>query len=291
MAKLINGKTAYKVGLHIHTTRSDGKRSYEDVIALYKENGYDAVAVTDHWVWNDGETADGVTVLSGAEFNIGGSDAGGVGVYHILGIGCDGDPKVRMSDPAQTVIDKIHEAGGIAVLAHPAWSLNTPEQIFALSGIDMTEIYNTVSAVHGSDRPYSGVIIDQVASRGRYINIHAADDSHHYEGEDACFAYVWVYAASPSSEDIKAALLRGDYFSTSGPELDVRYSDGVVKISSSPVSKLAIFSNTVWTLGHILRGEGITEMTYVPIDEERYIRVEATDGDGRVAWSNIVRVK
>ncbi len=291
MAQIINGRLAYKVGLHIHTDKSDGHRSYNDVIALYKENGYDAIAITDHWVWNEGERSNGMPIISGAEFNIGGRDAGDVGVYHILGIGCTSDPGCNITDSPQTLINKIHAKDGIAILAHPAWSLNSPDQIFALNGIDMTEIYNTVSAAHESDRPYSGVIIDQVASRGKFMHIHAADDSHYYDGTDSCFAYVWVYSNSDSAEDIKAALLRGDFYSTSGPDINVKYDGKTVSIKTSPVSKIAILSNIVWAKNHTKRGKDITEMSYLPCCDEKYIRVEATDAEGRVAWSNIIPLK
>ncbi len=288
MAQIINGRLAYKIGLHIHTTRSDGKLSYQDVIALYKKNGYDAVAVTDHWVWNDTERVCGIPVISGAEFNIGGRDGGGDGVYHILGIGCNSNPECDKADSPQTLINKIHAKGGIAVLAHPAWSLNTPEQILALKGIDMTEIYNSVSDAHESVRPYSGIIIDQIASKGLYIPIHAADDSHYYDGTDACIAYVWVYAESDSVEDIKRALLSGDFYSTMGPDIDVKYDGEKITVKTSSVNKIAILSNIVWNSNHTKRGNNLTEMTYIPCEGERYVRVEAIDSKGNSAWSNII---
>ena len=40
----IFGKTRVKVGLHQHTTRSDGALTPMEMTALYRENGYDAVA-------------------------------------------------------------------------------------------------------------------------------------------------------------------------------------------------------------------------------------------------------
>ena len=38
-----------KGGLHCHTTRSDGKGTREEVIAKHVQNGYDFLALTDHW--------------------------------------------------------------------------------------------------------------------------------------------------------------------------------------------------------------------------------------------------
>jgi len=41
-------KPFYRGNTHCHTTRSDGRRSPEEVIALYREAGYDFLALTDH---------------------------------------------------------------------------------------------------------------------------------------------------------------------------------------------------------------------------------------------------
>ena len=60
MYKDIFGKTRQKVGLHIHTTNSDGKATPEEVIEIYKAHGYDAIAFTDHNRYNEGEKKDGI---------------------------------------------------------------------------------------------------------------------------------------------------------------------------------------------------------------------------------------
>ena len=54
---------------------------------MYKRQGYDVVAITDHWIHRDSGEIGGLRILSGAEYNIGGGDAS-TGVYlsliHIL---------------------------------------------------------------------------------------------------------------------------------------------------------------------------------------------------------------
>ena len=37
-----------KINLHIHTTFSDGKADFEDVLNNAKANGYEMIAITDH---------------------------------------------------------------------------------------------------------------------------------------------------------------------------------------------------------------------------------------------------
>ena len=39
----------FKGNLHTHTNRSDGRLSPEESVALYREHGYDFMALTDHW--------------------------------------------------------------------------------------------------------------------------------------------------------------------------------------------------------------------------------------------------
>ena len=34
----------YKIGLHVHTTLSDGRKSPDEVARIYKEAGFDAIA-------------------------------------------------------------------------------------------------------------------------------------------------------------------------------------------------------------------------------------------------------
>ena len=91
----LTGKRRYKINLHCHSTRSDGRISYEEVLAAYARAGYDMLAVTDHWVWGEAGTFTGslpdgtpqtMRILSGCEFNVGGGDSL-EGVLHILGVG------------------------------------------------------------------------------------------------------------------------------------------------------------------------------------------------------------
>ena len=53
----------------MHTTISDGRRSLEEALRIYRDAGYDAVAVTDHWIYGAGGSFEGMTILSGAEYN------------------------------------------------------------------------------------------------------------------------------------------------------------------------------------------------------------------------------
>ena len=216
----MQGIRRLKIGLHTHTTRSDGKKTPEEAAKIYKDAGYDAVALTDHWVFGEECELEGLHILSGCEYNVGGADARDV-VYHIVGVGMRRDPglttKLR-DDPAlssaqkaKIIIDAIHAEGGLAVLAHPAWSLNTPAQVMAAGDFDVTEIFNSVSEHGMSDRPYSGLIVDMLASEYGFAKpLLATDDTHYYQGEH-CRGIVMVEADAAESMGFVEAIRAGKF--------------------------------------------------------------------------------
>lgn len=296
------GKPRQKLGLHIHTTRSDGQKTPEQALSLFRKAGYDAVALTDHWVYNPAGTFEGMTVLSGCEYNVGGGLSQN-GVFHIVGIGMQSDPvklhpeltdSTRFSDTrahANAIIDAIREVGGLAELAHPAWSLNTPEQIRALHGLYATEIYNTVSECGASNRPYSGAIVDLMATEGRLFNLLAVDDCHYYT-TDHCVAYTMAEAADASSDTLLSALSAGSFYATLSPEVHLRkQSDGSLLLRCSPACRVTFMSNLVWAPDRQVWGQDITEAVYHPKDGELFVRAEVTDSNGKMGWSNPISLQ
>ncbi len=286
MFKDILGKTRQKVALHQHTTLSDGKKTPDEVIEIYKAHGYDAVALTDHWKHSETTVCEGMQLISGAEYNFGGS-RGDIGVYHILSLFAKELPQISREDDPQTAIDKIHAAGGMAVLAHPAWSLNTPDMIMKLRDVDATEIYNAVSERGESFRPDSSVIIDMVAGMGREYPLLATDDSHYYDGIDNCMGFVMVESESSEPEALREAILQKRFYASQGPEIHLLREGEKFRVLCSPVSHIYFASNSVWTV-RSKHGEGITEMDYTPNGDEKFVRAFVVDKNGRSAWSNIV---
>lgn len=279
------GKQRFKVNLHTHTSLSDGRRSPAEALRLYREHGYDAVALTDHWEWTENTRAEGITVLGGAEYNCGGSDSRN-GVFHIVGLGCTHAPAVHKGMGAQEMIDAIHEANGLAILAHPAWSLNTPAQILPLRGVDATEIYNTTSGLHHSRRPDASIIVDMLGAEGRYYPLIADDDTHYYDG-DECRSFIMVHAEDDEPQTLLEAIRAGDFYASQGPEVHLRKEGDEYVAYTSPCTSIVFLSNLVWA-PRAFEGEGLTEARYKPRKGERYLRVEVCDENGRRAWTNIL---
>ena len=301
----IHGKRRLKLGLHTHTTLSDGHKTPEEALEIYTALGYDAIALTDHWIYTPADLKrDGAAVLSGCEYNIGGNH-GPSGVYHIVGVGMSHDPRIdknAMNDPsvpsceqARRIIEKIRAAGGLAVFAHPAWSLNTPEQIMAVGDFDALEIYNSVSEAGMSDRPYSGLLVDMIASVGCRPPLTATDDTHYYTGEEGRgFIMVEadaVEAAGGGMAGMVQAVRNGRFYASQGPEIHLeRWDETTVRLTCTPCEKIVFLSNIVWTQGRVTRGDGLTEALYTLDPGDTFVRAEVTDQNGKQAWSNILTV-
>ncbi|MBP3392716.1 MAG: CehA/McbA family metallohydrolase [Clostridia bacterium] len=281
------GQKWYKVGLHIHTTLSDGALSPEAAARVYKEAGFDAIALTDHWKYHGPDEIAGLKIISGCEYNLGTTDSV-AGVMHIVGVGMKQDPCILPTATRQEIIDGINGAGGLAILAHPAWSLNTTQDAQALTGFGATEIYNTVSDVNQSSRPYSGYFVDLLANHGIAYPLLATDDVHYYDGNDEAKSYIMVAASSLDADAILQAVREGAFYATQGPELYVSREEDRIIVRCSSCTKIMFLSNAVWAPDKILRGEDLTYGEYPLKDFEQWVRVEVVDREGRYGWSNVL---
>ncbi len=278
-----NGNKYFKVAFHLHSNISDGKLSPEEIAECFKNDGYDAITLTDHWRYGESKELGGLHIISGIEYDNG----PGTSTMHIVGFGMKNDPDAENSDNRQAIIDKINGAGGCAVLAHPAWSLNSIADAKALDGITATEIYNAVSEAGESLRPYSDHFVDMCAVNGMYFGIFAVDDAHYYGGVDDRRGWVMVKADELSDEAIVKAIRNGDFFASQGPMLFVTREGSKVIIETSPCDTIAVLSDFAWLPNRVKRGSGITRHEYTFRDDEKWLRVEVRDGDKR-AWSNII---
>lgn len=299
----ITGKKRLKVGLHTHTSQSDGQKTPEEVIRLYEKAGYDILAITDHWIYTDASEYGNMKLISGCEYNIAyyNETTKTEDTFHIVGLNMKYNPKVPgtgacgdmpdipdIFERVKSIVKLIREAGGIAVLAHPAWSLNSPEQIIAAGDFDALEIYNSVSECGMSDRPYSGIIVDMLATKDVHYPLLATDDAHYYTG-DECRGMVMVEADAVEEYGFSNTIRRGLFYATQGPEIHLELiSKTKIKLRCTPAVKIVFFSNLVWASEHAIRGEDLTEAVYTIKPNEKFIRAEITDINGLTAWSNII---
>lgn len=287
-------KPFFKGNLHTHTTNTDGRKSPEEALELYQAQGYDFIALTDHWKRTADKPymKDNMLVMTGTELDY----TLPAQVVHIVGVGVDESVfnNTDRGGTPQSGIDAIRKAGGRAILAHPAWSLNTHEVIGALQGLTAAEIYNSVSSIPwNSDRADSTDILDVAATQGRLLNTVAADDSHFYTGEE-CTSYIMLQTGELTQENVLRALDEGSFYATRGPRFDqIEVTEDEIRVRCSDVRYIVFHSNLPWVGGRTFSGENLTEASYKINRErgERFVRVILIDKEGRRAWANPIEIK
>lgn len=279
----------YKGNLHMHTTLSDGKLSPDGAIALYRQAGYDFIALTDHWVQSETAMRDGLIVLSGCEWDTGNTNPN---VFHIIGIGMDRPVLLNRSQKPgpQEIIDNINQAGGLAILAHPAWSVTDPDDLIALRGLAGVEIYNTISGLPwNARRADSGIYVDICAKKGKLLPCMAADDCHYYNGEQTR-SFIMVKAEERSAQSIKKAIEEGNFYASQGPLFQsINVTEQTVSVHCSRVETVVFYSNTVWCEDRVKTG-GVDSATYKIKPSDQFVRIELIDADGRIAWNSPIDV-
>lgn len=186
-----------KVNLHIHTVYSDGKGDAEQIIASAKENGYELISITDHNSVEVHKKFKDDILLTGVEFDC----WCGYVFIHLLAYGIDIEsPAIQpfLSKNKQgtesaivrlftfrnikKLIDAIHEAGGVAVLAHPAccWALRLESLIKNLikKGLDGIEVYYPYPRFRSVVKFHSAKTVKKIAGRYPELIQTGGDDFH-----------------------------------------------------------------------------------------------------------------
>ena len=281
----------FKANFHCHTTESDGRLSPIDVAGFYEYAGYDILAITDHRKVTRLPSTENLLLISGIELDY---ILPGQWV-HILGIGMDssvGKKWNRFGTP-QEGINLIRKLGGLAVLAHPAWSLNTPEFMRSLTGLSGVEIWNSVSTLPlNGDRADSSSLLDVTwASGGELLPVFANDDSHPYQTE-AATAATMVQAEEKTAPSVMAALKAGRFYATTGPQIyqiENKNNQEII-VHCSPAEAVIFYSDCPWAAGRAVIKSGMTECSYFIQKNDHFVRTEIRDAGGRRAWSAPIKV-
>ncbi|MBN1401612.1 MAG: CehA/McbA family metallohydrolase [Anaerolineae bacterium] len=281
----------YKGNLHTHTTQSDGLFTPDQAIAWYREHGYDFIAVTDHWVFTQGQTFAPSTqfiTLSGAELH-------GPG-YHMLALGSFALPDEATGDSAQAIADAIGRQGGLAYIAHPYWMGQTSADIGQIGGLAGVEVFNSVCEMMDG-LGYASVQWDELLASGLRLTGLAVDDVHWRHGAQGQ-GFVMVRAPQLEEQAILEALRSGHFYASTGPTLsDLRVvagSDGgpALQVRCSPCQSITFYAAA--SHGHRFKaaaGEWLDGAVWPIRAEQVYLRVECRDAMGHTAWSNPVFVQ
>ncbi len=186
-----------KVNLHLHSTFSDGKGNAEDLLRQAVEKGYKKIAFCDHntlEAYHKTEILKNSIVLPAVEFDV----WCGYVFMHLLAYGIDVNNEELLSFCAKNkketeldivrifakrdikkLIKVIHNAGGIAVLAHPAccWAINFEGFIKKLIsyGLDGLEVYYPYKRHRGIIKFNKAETVEKLANKYSLIKTGGTD--------------------------------------------------------------------------------------------------------------------
>ena len=183
-----------RVNLHIHTTFSDGKADAFDIIRQAKEKGYQKIAICDHNTFEAHKQIHDDILMTGIEFDV----WCGYVFMHLLAYGidisneelhafCAKNKKETELDivrifakrDIKKLIKAIHNAGGIAVLAHPAccWAISLDRFVKKLIsyGLDGIEVYYPYRRHRGIIKFHTAEAVEKIADKYGLIKTGGTD--------------------------------------------------------------------------------------------------------------------
>lgn len=250
-------KKQYKANLHCHSVLSDGKKTPQELKAMYKEQGYSILSITDHETpkkHSDLNDPDFLTI-TGYEAYIRTSAECRADVYdkeiHINLFARDPEneaivcynPKYCKYIPAEQqeqyvkvgsqrtreysvayineFIKTAKENGYIAAYNHPWWSMEDEADILAYEGFFSMEMCNYSSYLLGH-LEYNAGLYDKMLCRGKRIACHSADDNHNSRPADSLEfdsfgGFAMIMPDDFTYDSVIDAMEKGEMYSSMGP--------------------------------------------------------------------------
>lgn len=292
----------WRGNLHTHSNLSDGCLEPAEVCRRYRAEGYDFIALTDHFIGQYGYPiadtrafrSEGFTTLLGAELHSGAMENGEL--WHILAVGLPEDfeppnaPHFKPIDGQESgaaLARRARDAGAFVAIAHPEWSGLTTEDARTIEAAHAVEVYNHGCAT-GCDRPHGFYTLDQMLSEGRQMTLCATDDAHFTE-PDHFGGWVMVKAEENDPDALLRALKDGAYYASTGPEIRaIHWEENAVVVETSAVASVIVQGRGSAAVG--AHGASMTR-TSVPLERfaaSPWMRVSVIDAAGRRAWANPV---
>ncbi|MBC8098970.1 MAG: PHP domain-containing protein [Armatimonadetes bacterium] len=284
----------WRGNLHTHSTISDGGLTPEQVCALYREAGYDFIALTDHFMpgfdWQLADTrpfrTSDFTTLIGAELHAPTTEFGIL--WHILAVGLPLDfaPNPE-NETGVTLAARALAAGAFVTIAHPDWYHLSEPDANTLDGVHAVEVFNGTSIDH-NDKPGGWSLLDILLARRRRLNALATDDAHIKPPRaDTLLGWTMVKSEANTPEMLLESLKAGHYYSSTGPAIyDVQLLPGnALSVRCSPAERIFV-TGTGWQAASVY-GNGLSaaEISLAKFDSP-YVRVTVRDAKGGRAWSN-----
>jgi hypothetical protein len=276
-----------KGNLHTHTAESDGDSPPAEVAAWYRDHGYDFLVITDHDKLTKIDAPAGLVLVDGEEV----TDRLPKKPLHVNAIGIARAVKPQGGatpvEVLQRDLDAVREAGGLPLVNHPnfGWAFGADE-LLQLRGLALLEIASGHPYVNAQGPPSAESMWDALLTRGRRVWGVAVDDSHHlkrvWDSDVALPGKAWVVVrAERNAKSIVAALERGDFYASTGVELE-ELAPLRVKVKAKNGAHYRI--QFIGAGGRVLQETEGTSAAYVARGDEVYVRIRVIDSNGRMAW-------
>ena len=276
----------WRGNLHTHSTRSDGRLAPEAVVEFYKDAGYDSLMLSDHF-WEcygypvtdtRGLRSRHFTTLLGAEIHA--PITAKNQDWHVVAAGLPLDFAPWSSgESIQSMCRRAAAAGAFLGIAHPQWYGLTTEDALSIPEAHAVEIYNHSCAVE-CDRGDGLVVLEEALATGR-ASTPTLPTMRTSSRPTQPVGWVMVKAEALEPELLLAALKRGDFYSSQGPEIhDIVVDGDEVKVACSPASWISVAG--IGSGSHCAHGSDLKRAA-LPLDcfgEGGYFRVTVTDDKG-----------
>jgi putative hemolysin/predicted metal-dependent phosphoesterase TrpH len=180
--------------LHMHTTCSDGKNSYEEMVQKALSLKFSFIAITDHTYGGSALCEDVIRQCRDEKRLLCIPSMEVTGKAHLLAIGIQSSIDKRL--PVKRQVEEIHRRGGIAIAAHPFWSRAPyPESELFETGMDAIEC--------------KGIPVDKKAAFFDKINelaIPCVSNSDAHNAAKMAASWVMCDGEIRSLDDLKAAI-------------------------------------------------------------------------------------
>lgn len=316
--KYLKGQT------HLHTGNSgDCAAPPDEVVRWYDSWGFDFIVVTDHDFISQLPSPSEMLVLPGVELT---QNSLTCDPPPIPGKKCNlhmnalfvsapapaevpwvREPQTARLDIYQRALDTANALGGIAQLNHPNfhWAADGPLATeLARRGVVLMEIANQAMPISNpgdATHPSVEALWDEVLTAGVTVWGVATDDTHHYDDAAMVRAVPHVYMgnrgwvmvrAERDEKAIREAMLRGEFYATTGVLLDrVEVVDGVLEVDLKGDRFGRHEVVFIGAGGRELARQETRRGRYRLADAgaEGYVRAVVADAYGRKAWVQPVR--
>ncbi len=283
-----------KGNLHTHTAESDGDSTPVEMASWYRDHGYDFLAITDHDKLTKIAAPQGLVLIPAEEV----TDRLNGKSLHVNAIGIERVVAIQGGktniDVLQRDIDAVRAAGGIALVNHPnfGWAFGA-EELLEVKRFALLEIASGHPYVNMYGPPSAEAIWDRLLTAGHRVWGVAVDDSHHlkrpWDTDVALPGKAWVVVhAERDAKSIVAALERGDFYASTGIELEeISATRVTVKEKNRARNRIQFIGSG----GRVLQETQGLVATYAIRGDEGYVRVKVIDSNGRTAWGQPQFVK